>query len=151
MPAPPAMRSTPSSDQLAPDESSSSVARSTSAWTAARFGVVATICSVLLDRVSSECLAAPHGPSARLDVPGRRRNCHRRRAARRHHADEPAAALRALGAPAVECPRDRLLAGQGTVGSALGGRQAPPGVEPELLLRRRGAGYHTVHRARRRL
>src|SRR5437870_620923 len=60
MPAVVAMRSTPRSAHEAPSASSSSVARSTSAWTAARLGVavVGTAATVELDRVSSARLTA---------------------------------------------------------------------------------------------
>src|SRR5262245_46088853 len=99
----------------APSASSSSVAASTASWTAARLGVGAAFSPGSTDVTRLSLPGAPdlthcqvsgpipvHGQPARPHHAGRRRDDHRRAQAHADHAHDATAALRALGAPAVD-------------------------------------------------
>src|SRR3954466_11536613 len=163
MPARVAIRSMLRSEYDAPSASSASVAASTAAWIAARLALGAgssrdstdaiTIQSTrlevgpaVLDTVSSFWSDPRHGQPARPHHPGRRRDDHRRVEARPRPAHVAPSALRALGAPGLGLPRDRLHAGPPRLGGDV--RRRPRGglVGAGQLLRRRGARDHPVQR-----
>ena len=83
--------------------------------------------------------------AARPHHPGRRRHDQRRVEASQRHADDAAAALRAVGAPELELPRDRLHARTAATGRrCTDGDARPDRLVPVVVLRRRGAGGDAV-------
>ena len=89
-------------------------------------------------------VSASHALASRSDQSGRRRHHLRRVEALVGHADDAAAALRAVGASELAVAHHRSHARPAGLGGDGGGPASAAGMEPVLVLHRRGARHHAV-------